>query len=159
MRVVFGLLAILGATAMGFFGRDFLHRPVLLTLPFADRSFRPSTMDLGCDVVTEGTAYEDRLDSTANARAAKTQEKVALKISADRKSISLLYAYDVGNDATDPIQLRVSSDTASYVIASGPQLVGQTSVILDVKTWKAVVNYTGQGILGIKGSSYLMQCH
>jgi hypothetical protein len=116
-------------------------------------------MDLGCDVITEGTAYEDRFDVSANARAAATKEKVALKISSDRKVMSLLYAYDVGNGATEPIQLRIFSDSPSYVIASAPQMVGQTSVILDVKTWKAVVNYTGQGMLGIKGSSYLVQCH
>jgi hypothetical protein len=43
------------------------------------------------------------------------------------------------------------------LVAEGQQTLGETAVILDVSTGKAVISFTGQGMLGIKGSSYLMQ--
>jgi ribosomal protein L7Ae-like RNA K-turn-binding protein len=86
-------------------------------------------------------------------------EKLALKLSGDGKTLSVLYAYDVGIGVTEPIPLAVHSKTTSYVVAAGQQILGETAVILDVKSWKAVVSFTGQGMLGIKGSSYLVQCH
>jgi hypothetical protein len=96
---------------------------------------------------------------SANADAGRTSEKVSLNLSDDGKTLFVLYAYDVGNGVTDPIPLTVHSKTKSYVVAAGQQLLGETAVILDVKSWKAVISFTGQGMLGIKGSSLLLQCH
>src|SRR5207249_10908289 len=39
---------------------------------------------------------------------------------------------------------------------AGQQILGATAVILDVKGWKAIVSFTGERMLGIKGSSYLV---
>jgi hypothetical protein len=126
-------------------------------LAFPDHTFRASS-NLGCKVVTEGRAFEDRLGHTANAHAGTGTEKLALILSTDRKTLSVLYAYDVGIGATEPIPLDVHSNTSSYIVAAGQQTLGETAVILDWKTLKAVVSFTGQGMIGIKGSSYLVQC-
>jgi hypothetical protein len=159
MRVVLMVLLVAAAGVLGYFGRG-LTGPTDTKLQFPDRSYSPSALDLGCDVVTEGSAYEDRLDGpTANGHAGTGTEKVALSLSSDGKTLSVLYAFDVGNGATQPIPLAVHSKTPSYIVAAGQQLLGETSVILDIKTGKAVISFTGQGMLGIKGSSYLMQCH
>jgi hypothetical protein len=53
----------------------------------------------------EGSAFENRLDKSANAHAGSGTEKLALKLSSDGKTLSLLYAYDVGIGATEPIPL------------------------------------------------------
>jgi hypothetical protein len=95
---------------------------------------------------------------TANARAGVATENLALKLSGDGKTLSLLYAADVAYGATEPIPLVVHSKTTSYVVAAGQQTLGETAVILDVKSWKAVVSFTGQGMLEIRGSSFLVQC-
>jgi hypothetical protein len=109
-------------------------------------------------LIMEGAAFEDYYDKSANARAGPGTEKLALKLSGDGKTLSVLYAYDVSLGVTEPIPLAVHSKTTSYVVAAGQQILGETAVILDVKSWKAVVSFTGQGMLGIKGSSYLVQC-
>lgn len=160
MRYFIAALLIAGAAAGGYFSRELTASKSFDTkIAFPDLSYSPSTFDLGCSVITEGSAFEDRLDGpSANAHAGIGTEKLALKLSSDAKTLSILYAYDVGNGATEPIPLTVHSKTTSYIVAAGQQLLGKTAVILDVKTWKAVVSYTGQGMLGIKGSSYLIQC-
>jgi hypothetical protein len=73
--------------------------------------------------------------------------------------LSLLYAADIACGATEPIPLAVHSNTPFYVVAAGQQTLGETAVILDVKSWKAIVSFTGQGVVGIRGSSFLVQCH
>ena len=96
---------------------------------------------------------------SANAHAGHGTEKVALTLSSDGKTLSVLYAYDLANGVTEPIPLVVHSRTSSYIVAAGEQTLGETAVILDVRSGKAVISFTGQGMLGIKGSSLLMQCH
>jgi hypothetical protein len=158
MRALVFVLLILAAAAAGYIGHGAVSTPDI-KLQFPELGYSPSTFDLGCSVVTEGSAYENRLDGpSANAHAGLGSEKLALKLSDDRKTLSVLYAYDVGHGATEPIPLAVHSKTSSYIVAAGQQTLGETAVILDVKTWKAVVSFTGQGMLGIKGSSYLVQC-
>jgi hypothetical protein len=130
---------------------------------FPDQSKSASITTLGCRAITEGAAFEQRYDSdfqgpSANARAARSEEKLALELSPDGKVLSVLYAFDFGNGMTEPLRLNVHSKSSSYIVAQGQQLLGETAVILDAKTLKAVVSFTGQGRLGIKGWSYLVQC-
>jgi hypothetical protein len=160
VRYLVTILLIAAAAVAGYFARELTASKNFETrLPFPDLGYSPSTLDLGCDVIMEGAAFENRLDKSANARAGVGTEKLALKLSADGKTLSVLYASDVGHGATEPIPLAVHSKTTSYIVAAGQQILGETAVILDVKSWKAVVSFTGQGILGIKGSSSLVQCH
>jgi ribosomal protein L7Ae-like RNA K-turn-binding protein len=159
MRYLVTILIIAAAAAAGYFSRELAASKTFdLSLPFPDLGYSPSTFDLGCNVITEGSAFEDRLKATANSHAGSGTEKLALKLSDDGKTLSVLYAYDVGIGVTEPIPLAVHSKTTSYIVAAGQQTLGETAVILDVKSWKAVVSFTGQGMLGIKGSSYLVQC-
>jgi hypothetical protein len=158
MRVVLAA-ALAVAAGVGYFGHDVFGSKDT-RLQFPDLRYSPSSMNLGCTAVTEGSVFENRLDGpTANAHAAPGTEKLALTLSDDRKTLSLLYANDVGVGATEPIPLEVHSITSSSIMAAGRQLGGETAVILDLKTWKAVVSFTGQGMFGIKGSSFLVQCH
>jgi hypothetical protein len=71
--------------------------------------------------------------------------------SADASPIDEDHA-DAVRGVTEPIPLAVHSKTTSYIVAAGQQILGETAVILDVKSWKAIVSFTGQGMLGIKGS-------
>jgi hypothetical protein len=151
-------LAVVGGVALGYFGGGIIGSTDT-KLEFPDRGYSPSTFSLGCDVITEGTAFENRLDGpTANVRGGLGKDKVALNLSQDGQTLSVLYAYDVGHGGTVPIKLDVHSKSDAYIMAEGQQLLGETAVILDVKTGKAVISFTGQGMVGIKGSSYLMQC-
>jgi hypothetical protein len=160
MRYVITILLIAAAAVAGYFSRELAASKTFdASLPFPDLGYSPSTFDLGCAVITEGSVFENRLNGpSANAHAGSGTEKLALKLSDDGKTLSLLYAYDVGIGATEPIPLAVHSKTTSYIVAAGQQILGETAVILDVKSWKAVVSFTRQGMLGIKGSSYLVQC-
>jgi hypothetical protein len=89
----------------------------------------------------EGSAYENRLDDpSANAHAGAGTEKLAFKLSDDGKTLSLLYSYNVGLGATEPIPLAVHSKTASYIVADGQQILGETAVILDVKRRRRVLH-------------------
>jgi len=160
MRYIVTILLIAVAAAAGYFSRELTaSKTFAAKVPFPDRGYSPSTFDLGCDVIMEGAAFEDYFDKTANARAGLGTEKLALKLSSDGKTLSVLYTYDVSLGVTEPIPLAVHSKTTSYIVAAGQQILGETAVILDVKSWKAIVSFTGQGMLGIKGSSYLVQCH
>jgi hypothetical protein len=160
LRYLVMILLMAAAGVAGYFSRElFASKTLDASLPFPDLGYTPSSFDLGCTVITEGAAFENRLNGpTANAHAGPGTEKLALKLSGDGKTLSVLYAYDVGIGATDPIPLAVHSKTASYIVAAGQQTLGETAVILDVKSWKAIVSFTGQGMIGIKGWSYLVQC-
>jgi hypothetical protein len=160
MRYVVTILLMAAAAAAGYFSRELAASKTFdVEVPFPDPGNSPSTFELGCTAVMEAAAFEDRLAGpTANAHAGRATERLALKLSDDGKTLSLLYAFDVGHGATEPIPLAVHSKTTSYIVAAGQQTLGETAVILDVKSWKAVVSFTGQGMLGIKGSSYLVQC-
>jgi hypothetical protein len=154
-------IAVSAALALGYFGHDYLNvnKMLVVSKPFPDVAYKPASLDLGCSAIMTGTAYEDRFEHSANVRVEHEGAKLALRISPDRKKAYVLYAFDVSNGVTEPVELDVESATSSYIVAHGAQLVGGTSIILDMKTYKAVVNYTGQGLLGIKGGSVLAQCH
>jgi hypothetical protein len=151
MRYAVTILLIAAAAAAGYFGRELTASKTFETkVPFPDRGYSPSTFNLGCAVIMQGSAFEDRFDGpSANARAGVGTEKLALKLSDDGKTLSVLYASDVELGATEPIPLAVHSKTTSYIVAAGQQILGETAVILDVKSWKAIVSFTGQGMLGI----------
>jgi hypothetical protein len=111
MRVALIVLLVVAASVLGYFGREVIgSTPSDTKLQFPDRGYSPSTFNLGCTAVTAGSAFEDRLDGpSANAHAGPGTEEVALALSGDGKTLSVLYAYDVGNGATEPIPLVVHS--------------------------------------------------
>jgi hypothetical protein len=160
MKIIAAIGVLLAVFAAGFFGRDLVGSDKAeFKSTFPDAALSASSLsNLGCTAVMAGSAYEDRLDGSANARAGRVPEKLALNLSDDSKTLSLLYAYDVGNGMTDPVKLDVHSKTDRYLVAHGKQILGETAVILDLKSGKGVVSYTGQGMLGIKGSSLLVEC-
>ena len=60
-------------------------------------------------------------------------------------------------DAGDPIPITVWAQ--GFIVANRARGLDIVSLVLDTKTLKAVVSYTGQGTLGIKGRSLLLACH
>src|SRR5712691_652619 len=123
MRYFVTVLLIAAAAVAGYFSRELaVSKTFDAKLPFPDLGYSPSTFDLGCVVVTEGSAFENRLDGpSANAHAGSGVEKLALKLSGDGRTLSVLYADDVGIGATEPIPLAVHSKTKSYIVAAGQQ--------------------------------------
>ena len=159
---------MLGATA-GYHVLRLLQYPRQATFRVAlpDTSYvRPvaPNQDYGCNAVTEASVYEDRLDGpTANALSAlpgDAAEKVAIKFSADGKGVYVLTSTAVKYGATDagnPIPLTSKSD--AYIVASRNDGLNVETLIVDVKTLKAVLSYTGQGLLGsVRGRSLLLTC-
>ena len=136
------------------------------TLKFPDRDPKyvnpvaPSE-EYACDPITEAVAYENRLDGpTANARAGAGTEHVAIRMSPDGKGIFMLPASAVragATDAGDPIPITSASKT--YLVASRANGLDVHTLILDVRTLKAVWTYTGQGMWGIKGFATVLACH
>jgi hypothetical protein len=167
-----GMLMALAA-AGGFYVNRLMQRGEGdLELSFPDRDPKIVTVvapnqDYGCNAITEAEAFENHIHTdgagaapTANARSGVGTDKVALKFTNDGKGIFLLSAFDVGQGATDagdPIPITVS--TQNYIVATRARGLDVVSLILDVKTLKAIVSYTGQGMLGIKGRSLLLACH
>jgi len=86
-------------------------------------------------------------------------DKYALSMTADGKFIFLLATFEVeqgATDAGDPIP--ISYKDGNYIVANRAKGLDVISIILDVRTLKAVISYTGQGMLGIKGRSILASC-
>jgi hypothetical protein len=160
MRFIAVGAVVLISVALGYFVRDYIDTTAttVISVPFPDMGHKPSSLDLGCTSLLVGAAYENRFDHTADVRVERAPTKLALRISPDKKKAYVLYAFDVENGATEPIELNVESATEAYIIAHGQQIVGSTNVILDMQTYKAIINYTGQGMLGIKGGSVVVQC-
>lgn len=115
MRYLVMILLIAVAAVAGYFSRE-LAAPKIFdaSVPFPDLGYSPSTFDLGCAVITEGSAFENRLNGpSANAHAGSGTAKLALKLSDDGKTLSVLYASDVGIGATEPVPLAVHSKTTA----------------------------------------------
>jgi hypothetical protein len=170
--ITIGALMVLSA-AGGFYFNRLVHDPgkadLELDFPDIDSQFIEAVApnkEYGCSAITEAEASENRIHTggaglapTANALSGTATDKVALRIAADGKGLFLLFAFDVAHGATDAGEpLPILQQTKNYVVASRPDVLGVTSVILDAKTLKAVVSFTGQGMLGIKGRSLLLQC-
>jgi hypothetical protein len=65
MRYLVTILLIAAAVVAGYFSRELVAPKTFdASLPFPDLGYSPSTFDLGCTVVTEGSAYENRLNLT-----------------------------------------------------------------------------------------------
>jgi hypothetical protein len=76
---------------------------------------------------------------TANAHSGVGTDKVALKIASDGKGIFALTAFQMSagaTDAGDPIPITLT--TKDYIVASRADGLDVTSLILGVKTLKAV---------------------
>jgi hypothetical protein len=71
----------------------------------------------------------------------------------------VLFAYDVANGASEGQMLRIVSTSDPYIVAVGNGTLATYSLILNVKTLKAVFSFNGQGMLGVKGISTLFICH
>jgi hypothetical protein len=74
--------------AAGFLVPTLLNPPRFKTVSFVfpDQSRSASIKTLGCHAITEGAAFEQRYDSdfqgpSANARAARSEEKMSLELS------------------------------------------------------------------------------
>ncbi len=126
-----------------------------IAFPDAPQAFKET---LGCAAVVEGSAFENRSDLSANARSSRGTNKLILNVSQGAKSAFLTYASDLEIGANKRIPLAVISDGADYLVARSEQGAGVTAVILNMRTQKAVVSYTGQGMLGMTGTSLLVQC-
>jgi hypothetical protein len=78
----------------------------------------------------------------------------------DGKGIFMLPASAVragATDAGDPIP--ITSASKAYIVASRANGLDVHTLILDVRTLKAVWTYTGQGMSGIKGFATVLACH
>jgi hypothetical protein len=168
-----GTLMALSAAA-GFYFNHLAHDPSEPELELNFPDYNPQLVnpvtpgqEYGCDATTEAEAAENRIHTngaglapTANARSGTATDKVALRIAEDGKGVYALFAFDVAHGATDAGDpIPIIEQTSDYLVASRRDNLGVTSLILDVKTLKAVVSFTGQGMLGTKGRSLLLQCH
>jgi hypothetical protein len=61
-------------------------------------------------------------------------------------------------DAGPPIPITYDARDGSYIVANKADGLDVTTVILDLRTLKGVVSYTGQGMIGMKGRSSLIAC-
>jgi hypothetical protein len=105
VRYLVTILLVAAAAAVGYFSRELTGSKTHgAKLPFPDLSYSPSTFDLGCAVTMEGVVFENRFDGpSAHAHAGVGTEKLALKLSGDGKTLSLLYASAVSRrDRTNP---------------------------------------------------------
>jgi hypothetical protein len=126
----------------------------------------------GCVTATVAKAFENRLVDTGSekpsgfAMSGLTEEnlppeKFAIRLSGDRKGIFLLSAEQLNVGVTDagaPIPITYYADDGSYIVANKADGLDVTTVILNLKTLKGVVSYTGQGMIGMKGRSSLIAC-
>jgi hypothetical protein len=124
----------------------------------------------GCVAATVANAFEDRLSTVDKenpsgfAMAGLTEgnlppEKFAIRLSDDRKGILLLSAEQLNAGITDagpPIPITYDARDGSYIVANKADGLDVTTVILDLRTLKGVVSYTGQGMIGMKGRSSLI---
>ncbi len=87
MRYLVTILLIAAAAVAGYFSRELAAPKTFdVSLPFPDLGYSPSTFNLGCAVITEGSAFENRLNGpSANAHAGSGTEKLALTLSDDGK--------------------------------------------------------------------------
>jgi hypothetical protein len=169
MRTAVVILSLMLCSALvGFYGPRYLFKnePAEIQLLLADATpSRPvgQNFDLGCREVVEATAQESVFDpKSAIARSGLGTDNAAIHISPDKKSVTVLFAYDVSNGATEGQVLVVRyppRDTDTYLVATAEETLSVHSLILNLKTMKAVYTFTGQGMLGIKGYSTLMICH
>ncbi len=162
--VIIGIFILLSAVG-GYYIPRLYNSQVALKLNFPDpntKIFGKVTPgeSYGCKAMIEARAYEDRFDKTANAQSSIGTDKFALKIAEDGKGIFLLSAVDVQYGATDagnPIPITLKTD--DYIVANRAVGLDVNALILNLKTFKGVFSYTGQGMLGIKGHSFLLDCH
>jgi hypothetical protein len=127
----------------------------------------------GCSAVAIANAYENRLAAAGAperpsgfaisglTEGNQPAEKFAIKMSDDKKGILLLSAdqLNVGiTNADEPIPITYDASDGSYVVANKAEGIDVTTIILDLRTLKGVISYTGQGMLGMKGRSSLIAC-
>jgi hypothetical protein len=162
-----GLLTALSA-AVGYYipWLPQFQKQAKFSVEFPDRDSRyvkapAPNQDYACSAIADAAAYEDKIGGpTANARSGAGTDNVALKISDDGKGVLLLTAAAVKLGVTEagppiPITLR----TKDYLVASRVNGLDVDTLIIDLKTLNAVWSYTGQGMLGVKGQSFLLSCH
>jgi hypothetical protein len=174
-----GMLITLAAAA-GFYVARFVQYPnyaefgVIFPDPAKDYA-KEFSIDRGwgCITVTVANAYENRIAAAGApekpsgfATSGLTDgnvppEKFALRMSNDKRGIFLLSAdqLNVGvTDAGEPIPITYNARDGSYIVANKAEGTDVTTVILDLRTLKGVISYTGQGMLGMKGHSNLIAC-
>jgi hypothetical protein len=164
-RLIFGVLALMALSgAAGFYIPRMLQGSAQteLYLPLPDgKPSRPfaQTFEYGCKSIVDATAQETIFEpKSAIAKSGPGPDSAGISISQDRKTIKILFAYDLSNGVTEGQTLRVTSLTDTYLVANSAEGLNIFSLILNLKTLKAVYSFTGQGMLGIKGWSSLMMC-
>jgi len=68
-------------------------------------------------------------------------------------------ATDVSVGAAEPEEFTITSNTSSYLTAKEDLTLGLRSIIFDARTNRMVWSFNGQGMLGMKGETVLLQCH
>jgi hypothetical protein len=157
--LVAALLIVLGAVGGYFYAQhDKLHSELEFALADGTPS-RSEIYDYGCKGIVNATAGENVFPKNARALSGVSEDNASLHITPDKKGISVLFAYDVANGASEGQMLRIVSTSDPYIVAVGSGTLATYSLILNVKTLKAVFSFNGQGMLGVKGISTLFICH
>ncbi len=61
-------------------------------------------------------------------------------------------------DAGKPIPITYKGSSGDYIVANRADGIDVTTIIVDLRTLKGVISYTGQGPIGMKGRSVLVSC-
>jgi hypothetical protein len=156
--LVAALLIILGPVAGYLYAqKDKLHSD--LTIPLADGTPSPSGLDdLNCKGIVDATAEENLLTNNARALSGVSEAAASVQFSPDKEGINVLFNHDVANGRSGGRMLRIVSTSDPYVVAVGSEALTSHSMILNVKTLKAVYSFNGQEKQGMIGISTLLTC-
>ena len=167
MRVFFLiLLALVVGAGLGHFGPTVFAASDLteLTFPTPDpdpkfvKAPRPG-QSYACDPVAAANVFDDKLKKRAAVWTNYSASKLAIQVSGDGKKLVLARAIDVTAGVAQPEEFAVTSNNSSYLTAKEDLTLGVATIILDVRTSRMVWSFNGQGMLGMKGETVLLQCH
>jgi hypothetical protein len=167
VRVLFFILTLVVGAALGHFGPQFVvaasDKPTELASPAPDpnsqyvKAPKPGE-SFGCAPLESANVFDDRLKHNATVWTNYKASNLAIQVSGDGKKLLLARATDVSNGAAQPEEFKITTNGAYYLMATEDLTLGTAHIIFDVRTMKMVWSFTGQGMLGMKGETVLLQC-
>jgi hypothetical protein len=112
-----------------------------------------------CDPIAGANVFDDRLKHRATVWTNYSATKLAIQVSDDGKTLLLARATDVSAGVAQPEEFTITLSSTYYLTALENLTLGVASIIFDVRTMKMVWSFNGQGMLGMKGETVLLQCH
>jgi hypothetical protein len=157
------IAALVGA-GFGYFVRGtsekYEVRTPVTDLRIAVQRVADRVTSLGCRNITESGVIESNLIRPPLAVSYIDPEDIqaSIKLSPDRKTLSLLHSNAVGAGIDRPIELNVVIDETDIILAFAKIAWGQFPVAINPETGRSVVSRTGQTPTGVESFARLMQC-